>query len=64
LHDECMLIACLIRYENAGWPCAEYAVARMNKNIANGEYEPVRRVEAVCMLLACCLHADGMLMAC
>jgi len=35
----------------------------MNKNIANSEDEPVRRVEAACMLLACCLQADGMLIA-
>ena len=35
-----------IKYENAGWPCAEYAVSRMNQNIANSEDEPVRRVEA------------------
>ena len=42
-----------IKYENAGWPCAEYALSRMNQNIANCEDEPVRRVEAECMLLAC-----------
>ena len=41
-----------IKYENAGWPCAEYAVSRMNKNIANSEDEPVRRVEAACVLIA------------
>ena len=34
-----------IAYENAGWPCAEYAVARMNGTIANSEDEAVVRVE-------------------
>lgn len=34
-----------MRYENSGWPCAEYAVARMNKTIANTEDEGVKRVE-------------------
>ena len=35
-----------IKYENGGWPCAEYAVSRMNKTIANIDDEPVRKVEA------------------
>ena len=34
-----------IAYENAGWPCAEYAVARMNGTIANSDDPAVKRVE-------------------
>ena len=34
-----------IAYENAGWPCAEYAVSRMNNTIANSEDVAVRQVE-------------------
>ena len=35
-----------IAYEDAGWPCAEYAVSRMNRTIANGDDAPVKKVEA------------------
>eukprot|EP00450_Noctiluca_scintillans_P038278 CAMPEP_0194480792 /NCGR_PEP_ID=MMETSP0253-20130528/3472_1 /TAXON_ID=2966 /ORGANISM="Noctiluca scintillans" /LENGTH=565 /DNA_ID=CAMNT_0039320221 /DNA_START=37 /DNA_END=1734 /DNA_ORIENTATION=+ len=34
-----------IAYEESGWPCAEYAVARMNGTIANGDDHIVRQVE-------------------
>ena len=34
-----------IAYENSGWPCAEYAVARMNGTIANSDDTAVAELE-------------------
>lgn len=35
-----------VAYENAGWPCAEYAVSRMNRTVANSDDHAVVEVEA------------------
>ena len=34
-----------IAYQDSGWPCAEYAVSRMNGTIANANDEAVQKVE-------------------